>query len=88
MTTYRALAVITLAADSVVSLTEKQAADRAPRLERLAAGRYRLKDALQMKSGESFGYEGELPKAAAVLVEAEPEKKAEEKKTGVKKAGK
>jgi hypothetical protein len=87
MKTYHAKAVITLAAGSVIALNEKQAADRAPRMERLAAGRYRLKEALQMKSGESFGYEGDLPKAVAVLVEAAPDK-SEEKKTGGKKAGK
>ena len=67
---YRASAVILLARDSVVVLDERQAADRAGRIESLGDGRYRLLDALQIKAGEAFGYEGELPKAIAEDVEA------------------
>ena len=41
MKQYRAKEVITLGAGSLVQLTEKQAADRAGRIERAGAGRYR-----------------------------------------------
>lgn len=74
MKRYRAKQVITLASGSLVALDDKQAGDRKGRIERIAPGRYRLKDALQFKAGESFGYEGDLPKAVEAQVEpvAEP----------------
>jgi len=85
MRRYRAQQVVTLASGSLVALDDKQAADRKGRIERLAPGRYRLKDALQFKAGEAFGYEGDLPKAVAAEVEpvAEPAEKsaAAERKT-------
>ena len=92
MKQYRAKEVITLGAGSLVQLTEKQAADRTGRIERAGAGRYRLKHALHFKAGEAFGFEGEIPKALADLVEqasaakAAPEKKADEG-AGAKKSG-
>lgn len=81
MKNFIAKAVVTLAAGSVITLTEKQAKDRLPRLEPLKEkGWYRTRDALQIKAGESFGYEGELPRSIAGLVEqpkdAKPEAKA------------
>jgi len=60
---YRANTLITLPSGSVVALNPKQAADRKGRIEPLQEkGNYRLKEALQFKRGEAFGYEGDLPK--------------------------
>lgn len=63
MNRYRAKKTITLSAGTIVGLDEKQAARRARsgrRIERLGAGRYLTKDALQMKGGETFGCESDL----------------------------
>lgn len=68
MKNYVAKELVTLPAGSVVELTDKQAADRAPRMTRVSKGRYRLNEALQFKAGEAFGFDGDLPKTIANMV--------------------
>lgn len=66
MKKYRAIRLITLDVGSIVKLDKKQAADRKGRLEALGSDRYKLKESLQFKAGETFGFEGELPKSIGV----------------------
>jgi hypothetical protein len=69
MKKYRAVQMITLAAGSVVEFDARQAADRKGRIEPLGDDRYRLMAILQIKAGERFGFDGDLPKAMAEDVE-------------------
>lgn len=69
MKTYTAKSLIALPSGAVVRLSGKQAADRLPRMKKLGGERYELKDSLHFKAGETFGYEGDLPKALANEVE-------------------
>lgn len=66
---YRAKQLMALDVGSVVELDAKQAGDRKGRVEHLGEDRYRLKESLQFKAGESFGFDGELPKPLADAVE-------------------
>lgn len=50
-------------------LTEKQALARASMVTKERAGLYRVIKPMEFKAGEKFGYDGELPKSLAALVE-------------------
>lgn len=80
------LSAITLAVGSVVKLSEKQVNARKHCIKPVDAkkGIYELTEKTQFKTGETFGYEGELPKTLARFVEEE----SKAKKTSNKKQDK
>jgi hypothetical protein len=67
MDTYRALAPVTIPTGSLLQLSEAQAAARAYGIAREGAA-WRVRLPVQFKTGEEFGYAGDLPKALAAQV--------------------
>lgn len=55
----------------VLELSESQAEVRAHNLVPLGGGRFQIVATVQFKGGESFGFDGDLPKALAALLEPE-----------------
>lgn len=53
----------------VIGLTEQQAMARLHNLDRLDNGKFRIVQPVQFKAGESFEYDGELPKSLAAQIE-------------------
>ncbi|MXS85296.1 hypothetical protein ABO04_05020 [Nitrosomonas sp. HPC101] len=52
----------------VLGLTAQQAAARAHNLDKLNDGRFRIVAPVQFKAGESFEYDGDLPKSLAARI--------------------
>jgi hypothetical protein len=69
MNTYRTKDCLAVGAGSLLQLSTDQAKRRATKLEALGKDQYRAKEVVQFKKGETFGLEGELPKAHQHLVE-------------------
>ena len=67
MQAYRAQAPVTIAPGSLLHLSDAQAAARAYGLTREGAA-WRVRLPVQFKTGEEFGYAGDLPKALAAQV--------------------
>ncbi len=63
-------AVLELPAGAVVQLNETQAKPRAHALKALGEGKYEARVPLCFKAGETFGFDGEMPKAQSALLEA------------------
>ena len=55
----------------ILELTAAQANARAHHLELLQDGRFKIITTVEFKQGEVIGYEGDLPKALAALMEPE-----------------
>lgn len=53
----------------VLGLTGQQAMARLHNLVRLNNGKFRIMEPVQFKAGESFAYDGDLPKSLAARVE-------------------
>jgi hypothetical protein len=70
-------------AAGVLSLTGEQAARRKHALRHLKDDRYEITAPVEFKAGEVIGYDGDMPKALAVLMEPaeKPAKKARPAKT-------
>lgn len=66
---YTAVSVVTLPEGAVLELSEQQAAARKHALLPVGKGRYKTSAPVQFKTGEVFGYEGELPKVIASELE-------------------
>lgn len=74
---YTATAPVTLPAGAVLGLSKAQAADRQHALtEGPRKGLYTTTAPVQLKTGETFDYAGDLPKALAVNLEAEAKARA------------
>jgi hypothetical protein len=69
MNRYRTIDTLTVAAETVLALSEDQVRRRRHQLEALGEGRYRALTLVQFKRGEVFGLEGELPKGHDRFVE-------------------
>jgi hypothetical protein len=65
-----------------VQLTDVQAAPRAHNLESLGKGLYNVTAPIQFKAGETFGYDGEFPKAMAEICMPADSVPAEESPAG------
>lgn len=70
MRKFEAKAPLTVSAGAVLGLSAEQAARRALAIKRLPDGSYIVERPTMFKAGEVFGYDGDLPKALASLVEA------------------
>lgn len=55
----------------VLELCGSQAASRAHKLVSLGDGRYQIQADVQFKAGERIGFDGDLPRALAALMEPE-----------------
>lgn len=66
---YQTTAPVTLGAGAVLGLSAAQAASRRPALQVVADGVFLAVAPVQLKAGETFGYEGPLPKALADSLE-------------------
>lgn len=55
----------------MLELTAEQAKARAHHLEALQDGRFQIVTTVEFKRGEVIGFEGDLPKALAALMEPE-----------------
>jgi Tfp pilus assembly protein FimV len=64
---YIATAVVTLGTGAIVGLSEAQAASRKAYLRPVegSKGKFELTSPIQLKAGEEFDYEGEVPKGMA-----------------------
>lgn len=71
MDKYRAEAPLTIPVGSLLGLSDSQAEARAYGVVREGKA-WRVRLPVQFKAGEEFGYEGELPKALAELVDTPP----------------
>ncbi len=60
----------------ILKLTKEQAAPRLHNLEFLGNGRYQIVHPVEFKTGEVIGFEGELPRNLANLMESAGKKKA------------
>jgi len=70
MRTYIVEAKSVRIAAGVLALSKAQAAARLHLLEPLKDGEFRVVSPVEFKTGEEFGYDGELPKGQAALVRA------------------
>ncbi|WP_396957737.1 hypothetical protein [Nitrosomonas sp.] len=68
MEQYTATRPVTLQS-GVLGLTEQQAVARLHNLDRLDDGKFRIVEPVQFKAGESFAYDGDLPKSLAARIE-------------------
>jgi len=66
---YVTTSVARFAAGTVLTLSKGQAAIRSHALKALGDGRYETTAPVEFKVGESFGYDGELPKSLASVIE-------------------
>jgi len=85
MKRFKTLAPVTLHA-GIVQLSEDQAKGRDHKLEEVKPGLYKITGPNQFKAGQEIGYDGEIPKALAHLVESPDSKDKAPAK--VKKGGK
>jgi len=69
MRSYRAKQTFTVGAGTILALTDEQVRRRRHQLEALPDGRWRTRQLVQFKAGESFGMEGELAKGLDAIVE-------------------
>jgi hypothetical protein len=73
MKMFKTTGAVGLNAGAMVLLTPAQAESRAAALlpVKPKAGLYQVKNRIEFKSGETFGFDGDLPKSMAELVEPE-----------------
>jgi len=81
MDQYLVTAISARLAAGVLRLTPAQSAPRLHNLKALGRGRFEIVSPVEFKRGEIIGYEGELPKALADVLENEQKAAGKKAKT-------